>query len=113
MVRHCLTSLAMFLSLSEKFFGRPGLTLGDLIDTGHINLAALGLHCHKECSVALINIRVSSVKSVAHGLFVVKLSSLKIVCLQFVERPCLQKEKNLSVKSSSPQMFERVLRFGH
>ena len=45
-VRHCLTSLAMFLSLSEFFFGRPALTLGDLMDTGPISMAELG-HCHK------------------------------------------------------------------
>ena len=31
----------------RKYFGRPGLTLGDLIDTGHISMAELAPHCHK------------------------------------------------------------------
>ena len=47
-MRHCLTNLAMFLSISEYISGRPGLTLGDLIDTGHISIAELGLHCHED-----------------------------------------------------------------
>ena len=31
----------------RKYFGRPGLTLGDLIDTGHISMAELAPHSHK------------------------------------------------------------------
>ena len=44
-LRNVQDRLAKFLSLSE-YFGRPGLTLGDLIDTGHISMEELRLHCH-------------------------------------------------------------------
>ena len=45
-LRNVQDRLAMFLSLSE-YFGRPGLTLGDLIDTGHISMEELRLHCRQ------------------------------------------------------------------
>ena len=32
----------------RKYFGRPGQTLGDLIDTEQISMAELGLHCHED-----------------------------------------------------------------
>ena len=86
----------------RKYFGRPSLTLGDLIDTGHISMAELAPHCHKNVPLRPTTFVYPCVTGVAYGPITAHFSLLRIACLRFVERQCITSEKCLSVSLPLP-----------